>query len=182
MKKHTNINKEAFDRLLTWLNPDREMAGIRYEEIYVRLVKIFARRGSASPEEMADETINRVTIKIDAVAATHQGDPALYFYGVAKRVFLESLKQKSVPLPEHMTALIQESNKYQDCLEVCLEQLPPESRWLILEYYSEDKQAKIDHRKNLANHLDMTPHSLRMRAHRIKAKLKECIQNCLKEK
>src|SRR5947209_6617862 len=36
---------DSFDRLLAWLNPDREQAGQRYEEIRRRLIKIFARRG-----------------------------------------------------------------------------------------------------------------------------------------
>jgi DNA-directed RNA polymerase specialized sigma24 family protein len=138
------------------------------------------RRGSNCAEEMADETISRVMGKIDAIAGTYQGDPALYFYGVAQNVFMEYLKNRHAPLPPDVPAPTQKSNEHYDCLEVCIEQLSPEARWLILEYYLEDKQAKIDHRKALANLLGVTPHSLTMRAHRIKAKLKTCIQNCLK--
>jgi DNA-directed RNA polymerase specialized sigma24 family protein len=180
VKKQTVVTQESFNRLLDWLHTEREMAAIRYEEIRLRLIKIFLRRGSNCPEEMADETINRVTGKIDVVASTYQGDPALYFYGVAQNVFKESLKKRTVPLPEQMPAPIQESNKHYECLESCIERLPPEARWLILQYYLEDKQAKIDHRKALANLLGVTPHSLTMRAHRIKARLKICIENCIK--
>src|SRR5215216_4255597 len=180
VKKQPILTQESFDRLLDWLHPNRELAGIKYEEIRLRLIKIFARRGSNCAEEMADETINRVTGKIESVAITYQGDPALYFYGVAQNVFMEYLKKRSIPLPEQVPAPVQESNKHYECLEGCIERLSPESRWLILEYYSEDKQAKIDHRKALANLLNVTPHSLTMRAQRIKARLKSCIQNCLK--
>jgi len=39
MKKEWVLTQEAFDRLLGWLDPDRESAGEKYEAIRLRLIK-----------------------------------------------------------------------------------------------------------------------------------------------
>lgn len=177
--KATVLTEEAFNQLLDWLNSDRESAAVRYEEIRIRLIKIFIRRGAHCAEDLADETINRVANKVAAIRLTYQGDPALYFYGVAQNVFFEFTKKRAYPLPSQMAMAVPEDDEYYECLKKCLEQLQPESRWLILEYYRDEKQAKIDHRKVLATQLGISPTSLRMRAHRIKGMLKKCILTCL---
>lgn len=168
--------------MLRWLDGDREQAGLKYEEIRLRLIRIFAWRGVNCAEELADETINRVLSKVHNVAPSYSGDPALYFYGVAQNVFLEYSKRKpelpSTPMIELAGELAEQDDTSYDCLDECLEQLDPETRWLIVEYYQEEGQAKIDYRKVLAARLGVSSHTLRMRTHRIKATLKECITRC----
>ena len=61
MKKDWELTPQAFNQLLDWIGPDRETAGKRYEEIRLRLIKIFTARGCHIPEELADETFNRVS-------------------------------------------------------------------------------------------------------------------------
>jgi hypothetical protein len=39
---------EAFDKLLTWLDPDREKAGDKYQKLHLRLSRIFAAKGLLS--------------------------------------------------------------------------------------------------------------------------------------
>lgn len=183
MKNRANLTQASFDRLLGWLDPDRELAGQKYEEIRSRLIKVLVRRGCNCAEELTDESINRVIKKIDTLVDTYEGDTALYFYGVAHNVFMEYVKNQPLPLPPIIEEPLKAIDNEDDhkCLEKCLEQISPESRWLIIEYYQEEKSAKIDHRKVLAERLRITPHSLRMRAHRIKAALKKCILDCLKD-
>lgn len=88
-EKEWVISQEAFDTMLDWLDADRERAGCKYEAIRLRLIKIFTCRGCQAAEELADETINRVIGRIVEIANGYRGDPALYFYGVAQKVFLE---------------------------------------------------------------------------------------------
>jgi len=178
MKKQVILTSEAFEQLLNWLDSEREKAGLKYEEIRLRLIRIFAWRGAYCAEELADDTINRVLSKVDTVAPSYSGDPALYFYGVAQNVFLEYTKRKPEPLPPPVLELPEQDDADYNCLDECLEQLDLETRWLVLEYYQEDKQAKIAHRKVLAEQLGINPHTLRMRAHRIKGILKKCIIKC----
>lgn len=178
-----DLTQEAFDRLLAWLDRDRDRAGYRYEEIRSRLIKIFVCRGCAEPEELADETINRVARKIHEISDNYVGDPALYFYGVAQMVHREHLRKKRDPLPlPSPSALEQEVERRYECLEECMERLSSISRELILAYYGEEKQAKIDRRRELAEQLGIGANALWIRAHRIRESLRECVSKCLTHK
>src|SRR4051794_17203645 len=88
------LNSEGFDSLLEWLDPDRERAGAKYEEIRRRLVKIFMGRACSSAEDLADETINRVTLKLGEIKSDYRGEPERYFYAVARNVAREYLRRK----------------------------------------------------------------------------------------
>lgn len=190
-KREQAITAEAFDQLLGWLDPDRERAGERYEEIRRKLIKIFIYRGCQESEELADETINRVIKRIDEVADGYTGEPALYFYGVAQNVYREYLRRPAPqPLPvlahEPSAAAVQaaippveDTEQRHECLEECLRRLPAADRELIVEYYAEEKQAKIDHRKQLTGLLQLLPNTLRRRTQRIRERLRECIGRCL---
>ncbi|HEY7547760.1 MAG TPA: hypothetical protein VID27_22875 [Blastocatellia bacterium] len=179
MKKDWPLTQEAFDNLLTWLDPDRERAGQKYEEIRCKLIRIFARRGCSIAEELTDETINRVTRKALEVAQTYVGDPALYFYGVAQNVFHEYVKKPSGPFPLAHNDPTEEKERRFSCLDLCIERLDTQSRDIILQYYYEEKKARIDQRKALAERLGVTINTLRTRAHRIKIILQQCVNDCL---
>ncbi|HEY0545969.1 MAG TPA: hypothetical protein VGC91_11375 [Pyrinomonadaceae bacterium] len=184
MKTKWFLSKEAFDRLLAWLDADRERAAAKYERIRRSLIKIFACRGCPEAEDLADDTFNRVARKVDEIAATYAGDPALYFYGVAHNVHLEYLRKKLRQTPPPLPPPVQndEPGAEYECLESCIQQLPPASRELVLEYYQEEKQAKINHRKQLAERLGIALNALRIRAYRIRLTLQECVQDCVMQK
>lgn len=182
MNKQHALTQEAFDSLLAWLAPDREEAGRKYESIRQRLIKIFTCRGRSDAEELADETINRVSLRAPDVVENYVGDPALYFYGVAQKVFLESLrKPPHVAVPAAVKSNEEKELEF-ECLEQCMERLAPDNRELVLEYYQNDKRAKIDHRKQLAARLGIAQNALRIRAHRIRATLQECVRQCLEQR
>ena len=50
MNKDWFLTQEAFDALLAWLDPEREAAGRKYEEIRLRLIKLFTCRGCSEPD------------------------------------------------------------------------------------------------------------------------------------
>lgn len=183
MKGQTNLTQAAFDSLLTWLDSDREQAGRKYEQVRQRLIKIFTCRGRPDAEELADEVINRVTLKAGELAKDYVGDPSLYFYGVAQKVYLESLRKRPaavfVPPPSPHT---DEDEAEYECLESCVERLPPANRELVIEYYQNERRAKIEHRKELAGRLGIAQNALRIRAHRIRLALQRCVEECVAQK
>jgi len=177
------ITQEQFDLLLDWLDPDREKAGIRYEQIRKRLVKIFVCRASNVPEELADKTINRVARKLPEIRATYVGDPAHYFAGVAVNIAREATRKDRIPaigMPESPPDHENQERDYA-CLEKCMEKLDPEDRKLVLEYYQDEGRAKINHRKELAETLGIGLNALRIRACRIRSDLQECMERCRAE-
>jgi RNA polymerase sigma factor (sigma-70 family) len=179
------LTSEAFERLLRWLDADREKAGDKYETIRARLIKLFVCRGCQIADELADETINRVVIRLQDIAATYKGDPAFYFHGVARLVYLEYTRRKRPSVPLTDRAYPVEDDRKDDarceCLARCLERLTPRSRRLIEAYYSDDGQ-ESDRRRELAEELGVQPNALWVRAHRIREKLRGCVSRCMARK
>jgi DNA-directed RNA polymerase specialized sigma24 family protein len=166
---------------LAWLNPSREAAGQKYEVIRARLIKIFVNRGCADAEGLADLTINRVITRLPTIRESYVGDPAYYFCGVARNIYLESMRRKEVATDFFPTVARTETalDSLRECLRECLEILPSDQRELVLEYYLNQKRAKIEHRKCLAEELGLTSNALRLRAHRIRTILEKCVRQCI---
>ena len=181
MNKDKVITQDSFNRLLDWLDPERERAGEKYETIRRRLIKLFTCRGCPDAEDLADETINRVTLRIHDLAVRYNGEPTLYFYGVANKVHHEYVRRKPPPPPVPPSDDADEIEREYQCLERCMQQLTADQRALVLEYYRDDKRAKIDHRKELAERLGIALNALRIRAHRIRLLLQQCVQACLEQ-
>jgi len=173
--------------MFDWLDWDRERAAQKFEDIRSRVVKILVRRQCYEAEELWDETVNRVCKLVAKVAETYVGDPALYFYGVARLVHREWLKEEKYkrdaleggPPPPPPSGPDLESLHV--CLDNCLQELEEDDRRLILEYFEKEKREKIEHRKAMAEARGITLNTLRMRVHRINADLEKCIVTCLSD-
>lgn len=181
MSNKWTLTQESFDALLAWLDPDREQAGQKYEDIRRRLIKIFTCRGCATPEDLADESINRVMRRLNDIREEYTGDRALYFFGVANRVFLEYRKNPPPPARMPVPESSEDMEREYVCLEHCVESLQPKNRELVIRYYQQEKRAKIDDRKQLAAQLGIALNALRIRAHRIRTNLQRCMQECLEQ-
>ena len=53
-RKDWVLTQGAFDKMLAWLDTDRNLAGEKYEKLRIKLIKIFTCRGCDSPEDLAD--------------------------------------------------------------------------------------------------------------------------------
>lgn len=188
MRKNWSLTQESFDRLLGWLGHERDEAGRNYESIRRSLIKVFTCRGCREPEELADETINRVVEKLPYIEAAYTGDRALYFYGVANNIHLEYLRRRPAPAPPPPPAPEPsagddsgEGEREYECLLRCMDDLPPANRELVLQYYEEEKGAKVNNRRLMAERLAIGLNALRIRAYRIRVGLQKCVEECLAE-
>ena len=181
-----SLTQPAFDGLLAVLGPDRDVAADRYLEIRRKLVRLFEWRGCSTPEEYADDTINRCARKIGDGEVIR--DLATYCVGVARMLLLEMGRERARQArsldeaPEPHVVLHEpedDRDRHVECLRLCLGQLPPEHRNLILSYYQGDKGDKIKNRNGLTRTLGISPGTLRMRALRLRAGLQLCAENCL---
>lgn len=195
-KQKWALTQENFDRLLAWLDPDRERVGEKYEKIRLMLIKRFGRLGCDEPEQRANETIDRVAQTLPNVIATYKGDPEPYFYSVAYYIYLEYLEH----LKRRATEPLSESNladggtsmptdlfgdddgrdeALDACLSHCLKRLKKDDRDMIVLYYRGERQEKIMQRKDMAEKLGIRLTNLRLRAQRTRANLRQCILDCL---
>jgi DNA-directed RNA polymerase specialized sigma24 family protein len=180
------LTQEAFDRLLAAFAPDRESAGKKYLELRNNLIRFFEWRGCPSPEDHADETVNRVARKIAEGEVIR--DPAHYSIGVARLLTLEIHKARERERRALGDMAYVEAVSYKpegveqrvECLRRCLQSLSPNNREMILQYYQGEKGSKIENRKKLTDRFQIPLNTLRMRALRLREKLLGCVENCLK--
>ena len=92
-KRHWSPSEGSFRRRLGWLDQGVDSKGEGYLEMRRRLVRYFDRKNCPEPDDLADETLNRVARRLEETDAAVDDSPARYCYVVARFVFLESLRQ-----------------------------------------------------------------------------------------
>lgn len=182
------LNRQEFmpDRLRTfldWLASDLENRDEAYEAARRRLVIFFAGRKCLDSEALADQTLDCAMRKLPDIPA--EANPMAYLIGIAKNIYRDELRaaQKVEAFRLAQTVLPtgnpSELEARHTCLEKCLAELPAEDRMLVLGYYSESKQAKIDKRKQLADRYGLNLNALRNRIFRLNQRLALCVTACL---
>ena len=175
--KTAGLTQDAFEKLLRWLDPDRDKAGEKLTKIQARLIAIYSSRGCNDPEFLADKTTNIVMTKTDWLLENYVGNPALYFHGVAKNVYREYLKQlRPVPPPPPPDPEPPDLNEVCDYLDECLMKLSPKDRETAIRYHEGEKGEKINNRRKLAAELKISPNALRIRVCHIHGWLRKCIE------
>ena len=181
---YRELTREAFDQLLARLDPDRDAAGRKYDELRRKLAKFFGLWGSTSPDECADESLDRTARRIV------EGEDIQNLHGfvlgvarlVQKEMVKKEIKQRSaieslqrslqgVPAPDQDERL--------PCYERCLTLLPPDDQNLFARYYQGDGRARAREREDLCRQLGITINVLRVRAFRVRKNLARCVQECV---
>ena len=190
-KSSWSLSESAFHSFLEWLDDGEASEGQRYLEMRDRLVSYFDRKNCINPDDLADETLNRVARRLEEEGEINTDTPAKYCYTVARFVFLEHLRgrdTKNVQLDELGTGGLASPNISNEaevkeqmlrCLEKCTNSLDGQSRDVILRYYLGDQREKIDNRGALAKSLGITANALAIRACRIRYKLEDCVGKCM---
>ncbi len=176
------LTQHAFDLLLAHLDSDRQQAGSKYETLRRKLVQFFRWRGCNFAEDLADDTINRVARNLEAGENIRHF--AAYCVGIARHVFLESLRthrrKEAANAGMYLTPSPLEEDPRQECLERCLRGLSPDNLQLIVQYYQDGEGERIAARRNLSARLGIPLNALRIRAHRIRVRLQGCVEDCMR--
>ncbi len=156
-----------------------------------RLVSYFERRDRPDPDALADETFNRIGRTLEEEGVIQTRPPAKYCYVIARFVLLENFRheKKHVHLQElkvvdpsssargfglDEAAVVRERRL--DCLDRCLQELKPEQRKLVVDYYRDVRREKIDRRRAMAGRLGISMNALGIRVCRIRDALLACIE------
>lgn len=190
-------SRPALKALLAFLGENADAAADAYLRLRQRLVKVLEIRSAAyrlraAPEDLADETIERVARQLEEGLEIRSQDPLSYFCGVARYVVQETARAEQragtsleenrdwpqAPDPEPPDP----TGERLRSLEACLDELVRKDRDLILGFYGGDRgSSRIRHRKRLARTLGMSPNALRIRAFRLRRLLEPCIDRRLRE-
>ena len=194
-KKEWTLTPRAFHSLLKWFDEGETSSGHSYLEMRRRLVAYFDRKNCMTSDELADETLNRVTRRLDEEGSITSDTPAKYCYTVARFVFMEhlrgtqkgNLQLEDIRSESHGDSLAvfgaddeaRNKEKRFSCLEQCTAKLNPVNSELIIQYYTGKERVKIENRRALAQSLGISINALSIRACRIRDKLEACVKRCV---
>ena len=180
-------------RLLLRLDADSAIAWEKYRSLHSRLTKFFEWNQCAFPEELADETLDRVARKpADEVIR----DVAEFVIGVARNIRLEAYKKSKreshiddwvgggESLTDHRDREAEiistlDHQRRLKALQECLNSLKASDRGLVLDYYTAENEKHKEHRQKIAKGVGLTMIALRVRANRLRDKLEGCVTSTL---
>jgi len=179
---------EALAKLLERLDPDREVAGDKYEDERRKLIRLFERKGASAPDELADATFDRVAQKLDAGVQVE--NIGAYCYATARLILKEHWRKVSnapssiesdgelLTISTPAPAETEGKELLSNCSDSCLQQLSPQARNLVIEYYSADRDRRVVVRQAMADRLGIDREALSNRMKRLRDKLERCIEDC----
>jgi len=170
---------------------DGQSAGERFEGLRRKLVFYFESRRCDDPEDLAHETLARLMRRHGEHVEVK--DLMRYSYGVAKNVLYEHLRKKKAE-----KRYISEQGHYSQadeadveaaaakerrlkCLEKCAGRLSAPESALLTDYFSGRGRNRQEHRRRMAEQLNISRETLTLRVFNLKRKLRKCIEKCLEE-
>jgi hypothetical protein len=185
-KEAVAISQESrgLETLLRCLDADPDCAAKKYVEIRSVLVNFFQSKDCHAAEDLTDRTLDRVA----KILQRRKIDEVLPFIvGVGKNVLRESWKRPTMArlksgvcelcCPSHELTL--DSRRQYASLIQCIERLEPRDRELFRAYFmpfDDDISGKhmAEYRRDLAQRFGLTLGALRVKAHRLRSKVKRC--------
>ena len=181
MKKERDPTPEEFEKFLRWLGSAGDQSDCKFLFIQTRLIQIFASRGCADAESLANEVTNRVAVRIDIVVQKYP-DPLRCCLGFVDNVYLEYLrdeKKKSSAREPPKPRPSEELENEDYCLEQCMGKLCEADQYVFVRYFGGEKRVRKRTRQKLSEDLRLTANALRIQAHRLRKKMLECMNECL---
>jgi DNA-directed RNA polymerase specialized sigma24 family protein len=161
------LDRGAFEALLSALAPEPDLAGRKYEDLRRRLINLFAWEQCGAPADLADEALNRLARKVAQGTEIPQLDR--FAFGIARLLIQEEIRKRRTQesAVRELKATVGSTGANRDALDAmqsCVDALPADRKELIERYYNEDKRA-------LAAKLGISINTLRNRAMRIREEL-----------
>lgn len=189
MARVTSVSPDALRLLLARLHQDLDRAAADYERLHGRLIRFFEWKHCPAPDQLADETLDRVALRLgDGERIVNIG---AFVWGVAARVRQEQFQR---PVEVSIEAGFPTRIPVEDPRQVerdasadllrsrmlerqrrCLQLLAPQDRDLIMVYHRGRGIERIRARQALAKRIGIGINALRIRAHRIRSWLVNCV-------
>lgn len=160
------------------------MASREYERLRRRLIRFFALHRVVRAEDLADVAFNRLARKIAGGESIR--NVSQYVAGIARILILEDRAEarreaRVLRLNAASAAAPETEQEALEALEACLNEMPAQSRNLMLRYYSVEGRTHIQVRQRLAKEMGLQMNALRNRALRLRERLESCVLRRLDE-
>ena len=186
MSKTDGLTSKGFEKLLALFSADRDEAGEKYEAARTGLQRFFRFKGCDDTATLADETMDRVAARLEAVEEIVKSNPIAYLLGFASNIVLEYRRKivKEREYQENLHAPLASTDHEtmeteSGCLTECMGRLAQNEREMMISYFTAKGVEKQRRREILCKRLGCTAGSLYTQIHRLKLSLRGCIQDCL---
>jgi hypothetical protein len=180
----------VFASLLTFLCPeDPDEANRRYMRLHQKLAGYFRLRGMLDPSNDADDALDRAGKNI--VKGVSIPDIDRFCIGIARNIVLERLRQRR----REESAFLQFLNHSQDnsteamvdritnLMKPCFEKLDADDQDLLKSYcWVPAGVDRAEHRRQLAERLQLKIEALRIRVTRLRRGLENCVKALSKKR
>jgi DNA-directed RNA polymerase specialized sigma24 family protein len=175
----------SWQKLLEFLARDGSNPEEAYRRMREQLIKFFAWRGSHNGDDLADETLTRVALKLtrDDVQAER---PAAFVIGVARMIDLECKRREGrwVAFTDGVAANDppppgEGKEQLLAALRRCLQELSAADRRLLLRYHEPRGEQRAAIRQAIADELNAALGALRVRMHRMRLQVEACVERRL---
>jgi hypothetical protein len=186
------LTEADFERLFGFLDADVKRASAKYDQIRLRLNKLFTWRDCAPARTFADQAIERVVRKVNE--GEHRvAEPFQFFYSTAMGIVQEQAAARAaetaakpadapLPLDEFDTPLqrpskdpvmLAEARKRLPYVQGYLDDLLPKYRRLLTEYHR--RTTSVRRRDELAQANAAPLSALRLRVHRLRNAIERAV-------
>ncbi len=179
------MNDESFKILFAALASEADESTVKYTELRNSLVRYFQIKGDADADEAADETLDRVALKLSQNAPVD--NVTNYSFGAARLIFLERLRKAEKTFKaerefyKHRTS--DENAAPQDDFRFfreCFDRLNEPERRILIDYFADLPFFKLtDYREKLSREYDVSLINLRVKIYRLRVRLEDCLKNKL---
>ena len=175
------LNAKSYSLLLKALSPNEEAAASLFIKLRDSLVRFFELKGDVDPIQSADETLDRVSTKLQSVVIEEM---TRYSFGVARLIFLENLRKlqreekalKDYSIDNDRQASTDDDDPYA-WMRDCFGELPDESKGLLSAYFADMPRNELDEeRERLAGSMGVSLNSLRLKVFRLRRRLEDCVR------
>ncbi|MEM8993525.1 MAG: hypothetical protein AAGF23_01910 [Acidobacteriota bacterium] len=181
------MEEAAWGDLLSAFEADPRKAARRLHELIEKLVRIFEWRGCHQPEEAAYEVVRRVAARIHG-GATLTTTVERYAGGFVRPIFHEFLRKAAreqhmldeLPRNSSVESIDEGQEAHLRCLDACMaELLSRDEEDFLLEFHAHEGSERIKSRRRLAKARGKTANAIRIEAHRLRKRLRACVEACL---
>ena len=177
-----HLTSESLNRLLAEFSGDERQAAAAYTNLRDSLVRFFQLKGDFAPDAAADETLDRVAVKI--AENTPIDNVTKYSFGVARLIFLERLRfsQKETNAvkdyyAEKNTAASDSDTDEVNFFRECFRDLPSADRNFLQSYFTDLPYQKLTElRRRLTVETSVSVEQMRVKIFRLRKRLETCVR------
>lgn len=189
-QSHENVTEasahadaRAFRLLIDKLDGDDVTAGDAYNGLRASIARFFSLKHDTDPEAAADVTINRLASKLGQ--GTQIENITAYAFGIARLVYLERRRsvERERKAGSELYSLRSDPSIADDGddsvtrMKKCFESLPADDRSLLRDYYAPmTNMTKHERREHLSGKIGISLNALRLRVHRLRQRLADCLE------